>query len=112
MRVLNRYGKTQSVSIDGKTVKVKAAKAKRPGNRAGRPIYGSEVIECLRKIWAFHWYKCGKDLAVYIRENIDYIEASRSPNFKVTPESRETSKTVTLFIVSLVYLLISLRKYR
>ena len=89
VRVLNRCGKTLSVTMDGKSVNVRVAKPKRPGNRTGRPLYGPEVIECLRKIWAFHWYKCGKDLAVYIRENIGCIEASRDSDFKITPEIKK-----------------------
>ena len=45
--------------IDGKPVKLKPEK-KRPSNRKGKRIYTDEVIACLRLLWAFFWFKCGR----------------------------------------------------
>jgi hypothetical protein len=75
--------------VDGQAVKIKAARPRRPGNRKGRPVYGLEVVNVLRALWKFSWFKCGKYLAVIIRENIDFIGQSRNPDFHVTAEVRE-----------------------
>jgi len=47
------------VYIDGKPVKLKPEK-KRPSNRKGKRIYTVEVIACLRLVWTFFWFKCGR----------------------------------------------------
>ena len=33
---------------------------KRPANRKGRRVYDDATIACLRRVWAFFWYKCGR----------------------------------------------------
>ena len=45
----------------GKAVKIRQEK-KRPANRKGKRIYTDEVIQCLRLVWTFFWFKCGKIL--------------------------------------------------
>ena len=47
------------VYIGGKPVKLKPEK-KRPSNRKGKRIYTDEVISCLRVVWTFFWFKCGR----------------------------------------------------
>lgn len=89
LRILNLYGKTRLTTFDGQTVNLKAAKPRRPRNRAGKTVYGQEVINCLRHIWEFFWYKCGKYLAQLIRENIRFLEESRDPDFHITAEVRQ-----------------------
>lgn len=77
------------VFIDGKPVRLKPEKRKRPKNRQGKKIYTDEVISRLRKIWKFYWYKCGKYLALMIREQMPYLETHKNPDFHITPEIRE-----------------------
>ena len=55
------------VFVDGKAVKLKPEK-KRPANRKGKRVYTDEVIHCLRLVWTFFWYKCGKILAPFMRQ--------------------------------------------
>jgi hypothetical protein len=74
---------------DGKPVKLKNEKKKRPKNRPGKRIYTDEVIACLRKIWAFYWYKCGKYIAPIIREHMPYLQAHKKPDFRITEEIKE-----------------------
>jgi hypothetical protein len=60
VRLLNvRPAKTVLVYTDGEAVKLKPEK-KRPTNRKGKRIYNDEVIACLRIVWTFFWYKCGR----------------------------------------------------
>jgi hypothetical protein len=73
---------------DGKTVVFKAEKKPRPKNRLGKPIYTGETCACLENIWRFYWYKCGPYLACLIRQNIDFLMASKKPDFPITPELR------------------------
>ena len=44
---------------DGKAIKIKPEK-NRPANRTGRRVYTDEVIRCLRLVWTFFWFKCGR----------------------------------------------------
>ena len=60
-----------------------ARKAKEGGGR--KPIYTDEFVTTLRDIWVFFWYRCGKILAPFIREQINYLEGP----FHITPEVRE-----------------------
>ena len=60
------------IYIDGKPVKIKPQK-KRPSNRKGKRIYSDEVINVLRMVWTFFWYKCGKILAPFMRQQMEYI---------------------------------------
>ena len=43
----------------GKAVKIKPGK-KHPANRKGKRVYTDEVIDRLRLVWTFFWYKCGR----------------------------------------------------
>jgi hypothetical protein len=86
LRVLNRYGKTQTALLGGQTVKLKAVK--RPHNRAGKVIYTAEDKAVLRSLWKFYWYKCSKYLAPIMREQMLFLEASRDPDLHITPEVR------------------------
>jgi len=59
--------------LDGKAAKLKPEK-KRPANRKGKRIYDDQAIACLRKVWAFFWYKCGKILAPLMRQQMSHIQ--------------------------------------
>jgi hypothetical protein len=85
VKLLRHFDTVKLVLIAGKTVKLKGTRAKRPGNRKGKPTYDDCTIEALKKIWAFYWWKCGKYLAPMIRESIDLLAESREPDFHITP---------------------------
>ena len=72
--------------IDGKPVKIKPEK-KRPSNRKGKRVYTDEVINCLRLVWTFFWFKCGKILAPLMRQQMPYI--AQWPAFGITGETAE-----------------------
>ena len=76
----------------GNAVKIKPEK-KRSANRKGKRIYTDEVIACLRLIWTFFWYKCGKILAPLMRRQMRYI--AEWPAFKVTEEIAEKLKKIS-----------------
>jgi len=78
--------------IDGNPVKIKPEK-KRPSNRKGKRIYSDEVIEALRLVWTFFWYKCGKILAPLMRQQIAYI--ARWPAFGITGEIAEKLQRIS-----------------
>ena len=48
----------------GTAVKIKPEK-KRPANRKGKRVYSDDVIDCLRMVWTFFWFKCGKILVLH-----------------------------------------------
>ena len=74
------------VCIDGEPVKLKPEKI-RPSNRKGKRIYTDEVIACLRMVWAFFWFKCGKILAPLMRQQMPFISLWKA--FGITPETAE-----------------------
>jgi len=74
------------VYLKGGAVKIKPEKA-RPANRKGKRIYTDEVIACLRLVWAFFWYKCGKILAPFMRQQMRHI--ARWKAFGITKETAE-----------------------
>jgi hypothetical protein len=87
LRVLNQPQTPQALLVvKGKTVKLKPPK-KRPANRTGKKIYTDEVVNSLRLIWTFFWYKCGKLLAPLLRQQMSFIAAW--PGFAITPAIRE-----------------------
>jgi transposase InsO family protein len=78
--------------MDGKAVQIKPEK-KRPANRKGKRFYTDEVIDCLRKIWIFFWYKCGKILSPLMRQQMPYIEQWSA--FGITEEIAEKLKKIS-----------------
>jgi len=76
----------------GKAVKLKPEK-KRLANRKGKRVYTDEVIDCLRQLWIFFWYKCGKILAPLMRQQMCYIE--QWPAFGITEEIAEKLKKIS-----------------
>jgi hypothetical protein len=89
IRVLSMpFARTATMAGDGKTAVFKAGKKPRPKNRLEKPLYTGETIACLENIRRFYWYKCGPYPACLIRDNIDFLTASKKPNFHITPEIR------------------------
>jgi hypothetical protein len=80
------------VVIDGKAVRLKAKgkrKARVSGKRGGRPpVFGGVFVKVLSAIWQDHGRPCGKLLVPMIRTMIDYLEASKKPDYKISDEIR------------------------
>jgi hypothetical protein len=55
-------GKATFLVMEGKPIKLKAGAAKQRERDGRKPRYGPEVIESLRRIWTFFWYRCGEYL--------------------------------------------------
>jgi len=85
LHILANWGKTSTIRLPGKAVKLKASPGTRKKGGGRKPIYTDEFVTTLRDIWVFFWYRCGKILAPFIREQINYLEKP----FRITPEVRE-----------------------
>ena len=93
VRLLNaKPVKQVIVYISGKPVNVKPEK-KRPSNRKGKRAYPDEVVDALRLVWTFFWYKCGKILAPLMRQQMAYI--ATWPAFGITAETAEKLKKIS-----------------
>jgi hypothetical protein len=100
VHILTQWGKETWLTVNGKPVKLKAVPA---GNRTGKakrrkgggrkPVYGPEVIDALRQVWAFFWFQCGKLLAPLMREQMPFIAAWTA--FGITAEIREKLMTIS-----------------
>jgi len=88
LRLLNHCAKQTVLTLEGQPLKLKAASPQRPANRKGKPVYGPHVKACLRQLWIFFWYKCGKYLAPLLRQQMSFLEHSKKPDFHITPEIR------------------------
>ena len=80
------------IYMKGKAVKIKPEK-KRFANRKGKRIYNDEVINCLRLIWTFFWYKCGKILAPFMRQQMHFIADWKA--FGITEETAEKLRKIS-----------------
>ena len=85
LHTLANLGKTTIVHLAGKTVRLQASPRKRRKGGGRKPIYTDEFVSVLRAIWVFFYYKCGKILAAFMREQIHYLE----PAFRITPEIKK-----------------------
>jgi hypothetical protein len=80
------------IYTNGRAVKIKPEK-KRPANRKGKRIYCDEAIACLRLVWTFFWYKCGKILAPLMRQQMAHIAQWKA--FGITVEIADTLKKIS-----------------
>ena len=82
---LTGYNRKYAIRVlNAATAKPKVTGKPRPANRRGKRLYTDEVIDCLRLIWEFFHWKCGKLLAPLIRQQMAYIAAWKP--FNITPE--------------------------
>ncbi|MCL1992379.1 MAG: hypothetical protein FWG66_05480 [Spirochaetes bacterium] len=93
---LNRsYLATALRGYDGKGEPPKpAAKGKRKprpqGKRGGRPVkYGEEFVKVLRFIWDDYGKPCGKLLVPLLRGIMDFLVASKDPDYGISEENRK-----------------------
>ena len=91
IHILTNWGKTKTVSLTGKTVKLKATTGKRRKGGGSKLVYTGDFAIFLQKIWVFFWYRCGKILAPFIRENMKSLEKP----FNITPEVKELLVTIS-----------------
>ena len=82
LHILANLGKTTTVCLGGNAVTLKAVPGKRRKGGGRKPIYTGEFVVVLQKIWAFFWYRCGKILAPFMREQMQFLEEP----FRITPE--------------------------
>jgi hypothetical protein len=73
LHILANWGKTSAVRSSGKTAGLKASPYKRKKGGGRKPVYTEEFTAVLRNIWVFFWYRCGKILAPFIREQMKYL---------------------------------------
>ena len=85
LHVLANWGKSTTVRLEEKTVKLKVSPRKRKKGGGRKPIYAGEFVGVLRNIWVFFWYRCGKILAPFIREQMKYLE----PHFPMSTKVKE-----------------------
>jgi hypothetical protein len=87
VKLLRKQTKELLLYENGRAVKLKAEKRKRPANRQGKKKYDERFAIALRIIWAFFWYKCGKILAPLLRQQMPFI--ADWPAFGITGEIRQ-----------------------
>jgi hypothetical protein len=93
LHLLTHWGKTRLVKLEGQVVQLTAGKPKQRKKRAGKLLYGPEVIESLRLVWEFFGFMCGKLLAPFLRQQMPFFEPW--PAFHITPEVREKLLTIS-----------------
>ena len=75
IHLLNRWGRTRVVRIDGKLVKLVVGRP-RPAQRRVRPRrYDQEVLVALKLIWYVFDCMCGKRLVVVLRTMLPMLES-------------------------------------
>jgi hypothetical protein len=97
--VLASYGKKQTAKGEGQagTGEARPARRKRePGKRGGRPPkYHRAFVALLTRIWEDHGRPCGKLLSPLIRGIIDFLAASREPDYGISEETKGLLVTVS-----------------
>jgi hypothetical protein len=91
LHILANWGNTTTVSLSGKTVRLKASPSKRKKGGGRKPVYSDEFTAVLRNIWVFFWYRCGKILAPFIREQMKNLVKP----FHITKEVEKLLLTVS-----------------
>jgi hypothetical protein len=99
--VLASYGKKQTAKGKGQagTGEARPARRKRePGKRGGEdpPKYQEKAfVALLTRIWEDHGRPCGKLLAPLIRGIIDFLAASKEPDYGISEKSNGLLVTVS-----------------
>jgi len=84
LTLLGSWGKEIIKTINGKPVKIVAGALHKRKKRQQACIYDASFCACLKRIWEFFDYMCGKRLAYLIRNNIDALVQYNS--FGITRE--------------------------
>jgi len=91
LHILANLGRTTTVRLAGKTIKLQTSNKKRKKGGGRKPKYTGDFIIVLRKIWAFFSYRCGKILAPFIREQMRFLEKP----FRITETEKELLLSVS-----------------
>jgi hypothetical protein len=91
LHILANWGKTTTVVLSGKQVRLKAPAFKRRKGGGRKKVYTDQFAAVLKAIWIFFWYRCGKILGPFIKEQIKFLE----PVFHITPEIKELLLSVS-----------------
>jgi len=80
LHILCNWGLTNWVKLEGKNLKLKAENTKKSRKKGGgRPVnYGTAEIHALCRIWEFFDYQCGKLLAPFIRNAMEFLQKEQS----------------------------------
>jgi hypothetical protein len=73
LHVLANWGKTTAVALSGKMVRLGASPGKRKKGGGRKPACSGEFAAILRAVWIFFWYRCGKILAPFVRDQIGFF---------------------------------------
>ena len=75
IHLLNSWGRTHWVRIDGKLVKLVAGRPRRVRRRKRPRRYDQEVLKALKQIWYVFDCMCGKRLVVVLRTMLPLLES-------------------------------------
>ena len=75
IHLLNSWGRTHWVRIDGKLVKLVAGRPRRARRRKRPRRYDQEVLKAVKQIWYVFDYMCGKRLVVVLRTTLPVLES-------------------------------------
>ena len=75
IHLLNSWGRTRVVRIDGQMVKLVVGRPRRAKRRARPRCYDQEVLKALRQIWYVFDFMCGKRLVVVLRTMLPVLDS-------------------------------------
>ena len=75
IHLLNSWGRTRLVQIDGQMVKLVVGRPRRAKRRARPRRYDQEVLKALKQIWYVFDFMCGKRLVVVLRTMLAVLDS-------------------------------------
>ncbi len=75
IHLLNSWGRTRMVRIDGQTVRLVVGRPRRTKRRSRPRRYDQEVLKALRQIWYVFDFMCGKRLVVVLRTMLPVLDS-------------------------------------
>ena len=75
IHLLNSWGRTRLVQIDGQMVKLVVGRPRRAKRRARPRRYDQEVLKALKQIWYVFDFMCGKRLVVVLRTMLPVLDS-------------------------------------
>ena len=75
IHLLNSWGRTRLVQIDGRMVKLVVGHPRRAKRRARPRRYDQEVLKALKQIWYVFDFMCGKRLVVVLRTMLPVLDS-------------------------------------
>jgi len=93
IQLLNWWGRSRLVWIDGKPVKLVVGRRRRRKRRARPRRYDRQVLKALKQIWYVFDFMCGKRLVVVLRTMLPRLESFGE--IQVSPEVRAKLLTIS-----------------